>query len=231
MADDRHLAGVDPFRAMDREAARIEAHLSGRPDADPEWTRLSRCDGWSVRDVLAHLLSAEPYHAACLAGGVADFIAALAARGATDIASFNALGLVELADQSPSQLLDAWRSRNAETRIGFRQRADGTVDTSVGDYPARWQAFHVASELATHADDMFVPEDDDDREARVAWRAPFSRFALSESKPGLAIDRPMPGQTRVRGDGMDADLDDATFVAAVAGRLDDAALSWLSTAV
>ncbi len=231
MADDRHLAGVDPFRAMDREAARIEAHLSGRPDADPEWTLPSRCDGWSVRDVLAHLLSAEPYHAACLAGGVADFIAALAARGATDIASFNALGLVELADQSPSQLLDAWRSRNAETRSGFRQRADGTVDTSVGDYPARWQAFHVASELATHADDMFVPEDDDDREARVAWRAPFSRFALSESKPGLAIDTPMPGRTRVRGDGMDADLDDATFVAAVAGRLDDTALSWLSTAV
>jgi hypothetical protein len=30
---------------------------------------------------------------------------------------------------------------------------------------------------------------------------------------------------------MDADLDDATFVAAVAGRLDDTALSWLSTAV
>jgi hypothetical protein len=27
------------------------------------------------------------------------------------------------------------------------------VDTSVGDYPCRWQAFHVAAELATHADD------------------------------------------------------------------------------
>jgi hypothetical protein len=41
----------------------------------------------------------------------------------------------------------------------------------------------------------------------------------------------MPGRTRVRGDGMDADLDDTTFVAAVAGRLDDTTLSWLSTAV
>src|SRR4029453_11360953 len=127
----------------------------------------------------------------------------------------------ELAGESPSQLLDAWCSRNAETRTGFRQRADGIVDTSVGDYPARGQAFPVPPEVGTHADDMFVPEADDDRDARVAWRAPFSRFALSEAKPGLAIDTPTPGWTRVRGDGMDADLDDATFVAAVAGRLDD----------
>ena len=31
------------------------------------------------------------------------------------------------------------------------------VDTSTGDYPCRWQAVHVAAELATHADDIGVP--------------------------------------------------------------------------
>jgi uncharacterized protein (TIGR03083 family) len=231
MTDDSHLAGIDPYEAMDREAARIEAHLARHPDDDAEWSRASKCEGWSVRDVLAHLVAGEDYHAACLAGGVADFLGAMLARGATDIAAFNAMGIADLADRTPSELLDAWRARNVETRRGFRERDDGVVDTSIGDYPARWQAFHVASELATHADDIFVPEDDGDRVARTAWRAPFSRFALTEAKPDLTIDTPAPGRTRVRGAGVDLDLDDLTFVAAVAGRVDDRVLAPLSTAV
>ena len=31
------------------------------------------------------------------------------------------------------------------------------MDSSIGDYPGRWQAFHVAAELASHADDVGVP--------------------------------------------------------------------------
>jgi uncharacterized protein (TIGR03083 family) len=216
---------------LDREAARIDAHLGGRRDDDREWARASKCAGWSVRDVLAHLLSAEDYHAACFAGAVADFIGAMVARGATDLTAFNEMGIADLADRAPSELLGTWRTRNAETRRGFRQRGDGTMDTSIGAYPARWQAFHVASELATHADDIFVPEDDDDRAARTAWRAPFSRFALIEAKPDLTVDTPAPGRTRVRAAGFDLELDDVTLVAAVAGRTDDPALAPLSTAV
>ena len=47
--------------------------------------------------------------------------------------------------------------RRPSNREAFRARDGGNVDSSVGDYPARWQAFHLAFELATHADDVEVP--------------------------------------------------------------------------
>ncbi len=229
MPDDSLLEGLDPHDAWDREAARIEAHLAGQADDDPAWARPSRCAGWSVRDVLAHLLAGEDYHAACLAGGVEEFLGSLSARGATDLAGFNDLGIRALADRSPSQLLEVWRTRDAQSREGFRSRGDGTVDTSVGDYPARWQAFHVATELAVHADDIAVPDDASDRAVRRAWRLPFARFALNEVHTELSAEVTSPGRVRVQGDGLDVELDDDTFLLAVDGRSDDPALARLST--
>src|SRR5208283_5425490 len=46
----------------------------------------------------------------------------------------------------------------------------------------RWQAVHVAAELATHADDIGVPVTHDERTERTAWRARYSRFALCGSQ-------------------------------------------------
>ena len=216
MTDDAELAGLNPFDILDREAARIDWYLSGLPET--EWSRPSRCSGWSIRDVLAHLVDAEHYHRACLNGQVQAFLEAQTARGATDIASANALGIAGLADRTPAHLLTEWRESNAETRRRFRRQAEGVIDTSVGDYPCRWQAFHVAGELATHADDVFVPVTVEERDGRRAWRARFSRFALAEEKPDLVI-RVEPGRTRVRAQGIDVAVDDAELVEAVAGRL------------
>jgi uncharacterized protein (TIGR03083 family) len=231
MTDDSALEGVDPYDALDVEAGRIDSYCTGLADDDPAWGTGSRCAGWSVRDVLAHLVSTEDYFAAGFNRTVQEYVASAGARGATDIASFNAMGVEDQAGRPPSELLAEWRRRNAETRRRFRERDGETVDTSVGDYPARWQAFHVASELATHADDMHIPETDDERARRTAWRAPFSRFSLVEAKPELVVEVTTPGRTRVSGEGIDLDVDDETFVAAVAGRDGDPTLRPLSTAV
>ena len=80
---------------------------------------------------------------------------------------------------------------------------DGDVDTSVGLYPARWQAFHLAGELATHADDLFVPglsAAQADGTARLASRGILALFALHEAKPDLALESSTHGRTRVRGE-------------------------------
>jgi Mycothiol maleylpyruvate isomerase N-terminal domain len=69
MADDRELAGLDPFALLDTEAGRLDAFLSGLGESG--WTRPSRCAGWAVRDVAGHLAAAEDYHRACLDGTVA----------------------------------------------------------------------------------------------------------------------------------------------------------------
>lgn len=232
MTDDQELAGLDPFDLLDGEAARIDAFLSALPNEG--WGRPTRCEGWTVRDLLGHLVSGENYYGACLDGTVAQFMTAMGERGATDLDSANALGVADYADRGPAELLAEWRTANAETRRRFRERGDGTVDTSVGDYPNRWQAFHVASELATHADDMDVPETVEERDGRRAWRARFSRFALAETRPELSI-AVTDARTRVSVGTTEVELDDDQLIEAVAARLDEssgldsAALSMLST--
>ena len=218
MVDDADLQGLDPYDLMEAEAARLDRFFGGLDTND--WARPSRCAGWSVRDVLAHLLSSEQYNRASLDGTVADFIAGVGARGASDIESLNQLGIRDLDERSTAELIDEWRGRPRRPVRGFAPRDGGDVDTSVGVYPARWQAFHLAFELAVHADDVGVPVTAQEEAARTAWQAQFGRFALKELNKDLEI-KAGNGTTQVRGDGIDLELPDAVFVQAVAARLGD----------
>jgi uncharacterized protein (TIGR03083 family) len=218
MVDDTDLQGLDPYDLMQREAERLDRFFVGLDDA--AWSQPSRCAGWSVRDVLAHLLASEQYNTASLDGTVADFLTSLAAMGATDLTSANELGIRELDDSPTAQVIDEWRAVTAHTREGLRDRNGGDVDTSVGAYPARWQAFHLAFELAVHADDVGVPVTPQEESERTAWQAKFSRFALKELDKDLQI-KAANGTTQIRGDGIDVELPDAVFVQAAAARLGD----------
>lgn len=218
MVDDADLRGLDPYDLMEAEAARLHLFFVGLDE--PAWSRPSRCAGWSVRDVLAHLLSSEDYNTACLDGSVGDFLASVGARGATDLTSANELGIRELDGRPTAQLIEEWRATNSRNREGFRARDGGDIDSSVGAYPARWQAFHLAFELAVHADDVGVPVTAQEEPARTTWQAQFGRFALKELNKDLEI-KAGTGTTQVRGDGIDLELPDAVFVPAVAARLGD----------
>jgi len=218
MVDDTDLQGLDPYDLMQVEAERLDRFFAGLDEA--AWAQPSRCAGWSVRDVLAHLLASEQYNTASLDGTVADFLGSLGARGATDLSSANELGIRDLDDRATEDLIQEWRTVNERTRERFRQRDGGDVDTSVGAYPARWQAFHLAFELATHADDVGVPVTAQEEAARTAWQAQFGRFALKELNKDLEI-KAANGATQVRGDGIDLELPDAVFVQAAAARLGD----------
>jgi uncharacterized protein (TIGR03083 family) len=218
MVDDQDLQGLDPYDLMAAEAARLDRFFTGLGEA--EWQKPSRCAGWNVRDVLAHLAATEDYTRACLDGSVQQFLGEMGAKGATDLATANEIGIREFDSETPSQILDMWRTRASENREDFRGRDGGDVDTTVGAYPARWQAFHLAFELATHADDVAVPATSDEAAARNTWQARFGRFALKELKPDIAIEA-HDGHTHVRLDDVDVDLADEQFVQAVAARLPD----------
>ncbi len=218
MADDRELAGLDPFGLLDDEAGRLDVFLSGLDESG--WTRSSRCAEWTVRDMLGHLAASEDYHRACLDGTVAAFLAGFAGRGGTDLDSVNALGVADYAALAPGEVLARWRAAGADSRRRFRERGEGVVDTSVGDYPCRWQAFHVAGELATHADDIRVPVTSAEQRDRTAWRARYSRFALAEAKPQLEIGY-SGARTAVTSESTTVELNDDELIEAVMGRLDE----------
>ncbi len=217
MTDDSDLAGFDPYDAFDREADRLYRFLTNLDEAG--WSRPSGCRGWTVRDLLGHLRSDEDYFTACLDGRVGEFMGDMGARGATDLTTANQLGVDTYASTPTGALIEAWRAKNAETRRRFRERDGGDVDSSAGTYPARWQAFHLAQELATHADDMGVPVEPGEEPARTNWRCAVSRFALKEVKPGARADAAGDGTTRVVVGDVEATLPDTDFVQAVASRL------------
>lgn len=212
---DAELEGFDPYDALDREAARLHGHLQGlEGDA---WAAPTRCEGWSARDLLGHLRACEDYVQACVKGTVADFFGAMGQRGATDVTSFNAIGVADYADEPVDTLIESWAAVDADSRARFRAADGGDVDTSVGPYPCRRQAFHIASELATHADDLGVPVTDEEEPARTEWRTAFSRFALREAKPE-ATATTSGGTTRVTVGDVEADLANGDLVELVMGR-------------
>ena len=216
MVDDQDLAGLDPYDLMATEAARLDAYFAGAGAAD--WERPTRCEGWDARALLAHLAASEDYNQACLDGTVQQFLADVGAKGAVDLASANEIGIHEFDGQSPEQILEKWRTHSTQNREGLRARDGGDVDSSVGAYPGRWQAFHLAFELATHADDVGVPVTPAEAKGRVEWQARFGRFALKELKPELTFEG-SGDRTHIKGEGVDIDLANAQFVDAVAARL------------
>jgi hypothetical protein len=141
-----------------------------------------------------------------------------AANGFTSLSAWNEQGIHTYDGRAEPLVLAEWRTLNERTRRQFRERDGSDIDSSVGPYSCRLQAFHVAQELATHADDVGVPVTDAEAAGRRSWRARFSRFALAEAKPELVIEVHGP-RTTVASSDISITLDDDELIAAVAGRL------------
>lgn len=215
MADESLLDGLDPFELQEREADRVHAHVTSSPD----WTRASRCEGWSVRDVLAHLIGLEDYTRAGLDDRVKEIFREGAAAGAKDVAGFNAWQIKRYDDLSEAELVERWRGANLANRAQLRARGrHGTVDTSIGQYPSWLQSFHYAVEYATHGDDMYVDVPDEERADRTAWRVRFGRFVLGELEKPVEVE-PAGSGLRISGAPGTVELSAEDFVEATQGRL------------
>ncbi len=215
MTDEPELAGFDPYDMQDAECARLSAHFRAL-DSD-DWAQPSGCAGWSRHDVLAHLVAIAEYFSACLGGSVKSLMQRYIDAGATSLDEFNAAGVAAGVGTDSMELLNRWNTYNERNRAGFRA-ADGTdIDSSVGTYPCRRQAFHAAFEYAIHANDVDALVGDDEfdvRQDRLAW---IARFALTEVKPDSTVEL-SDGLYTVKQRGAAAVFDRETFVAGVAGR-------------
>jgi len=217
MADEALLDELNPFDLLDREADRVHRFFASSPD----WDRASRCARWTVRDLLGHLTGLEDYTRAGLDDRVQEMFRAGAAAGATDIAGFNDWQLGMYADLPADELVKRWHEANLANRAELRARGrDGSVDTSVGQYPSWLQSFHYAVEYATHGDDMYVDVPDAEQGARTAWRVNVGWFVLTELEKPVEVQE-TDGGLRVFGAPGAVELSFDDFVEATQGRLPD----------
>lgn len=213
------LDDLDPFAIFDAEAERLDRYFTGLDDA--VWLRESRCAGWTVRDVLAHLAGQEVYNHACLDDALERLSERMVSEGITGITEFNDWTVRTRRDRPVADVLEEWRRGNGETRRRMRILGrDATLPTMSGPYPVGLQVFHYASEYATHADDVGVF--DSAAPARVRWRARVGRFALTERAAPVAVDQDGDGDYTVRTAGAEARLTPSEFVAATVARLSEA---------
>ena len=181
------LAGLNPFGIFDVEAARLDYFFAALDEEG--WNRPSRCAGWTVQDVLAHLAGEELYNHACLNGDLDGFRAMLRAKGITGgYDEFNAWCVRQRRGLPVAEVLAEWRMANAETRHRMTLLGrDSPLATAAGPYPVGLQALHYSSEYATHADDVGAPVAPGEEPGRTAWRASFGRYALEEQNTPLKI--------------------------------------------
>lgn len=217
MVDTSDVDDLDPFALLDAESERVASFLSSL--GDQEWTKDTRCEGWRRREILSHLDGVEVYHTACLNDDIQALFAKAAEAGMKDMNSFNDWIVRERADLPVEQVLSSWRSANSDVRRRMRELGrDGSMSSSVGPYPVSLMAVHIASEYATHYDDMDGPLTDAERDARTAWREKVSRFGLKEAEKKVELEESGDGYV-ARAGGKEARLSRSDFVEAVTARL------------
>ncbi|MGC5011338.1 maleylpyruvate isomerase family mycothiol-dependent enzyme [Streptosporangium sp. DT93] len=215
------LTDLDPFDIFDAEAARLDRFFSGLDEEG--WRRPSRAEGWSVRDVLAHLAGEELYNHACLDGDVDGFTAMLRREGVGDgFNGFNEWCVARRRDLPVHEVLQEWRRENGDTRARMRALGrDASLRTLAGPYPVGSQAFHYDSEYATHADDVGAPVGPDEAGHRARWRARVGLFALGEQRDSEVHAELTGERVVVRAYGTTEELPLPVFVEATVGRLPD----------
>ncbi len=201
---------TDPFPFYDREVARIRQHLRALDHAG--WQVASHCRGWSVKDVVSHLVGDEVYNESCLDGTLEqiDFSGGLHL--------WNERHVRARRRKAPQEVLAEWMRRQKGVRrrwgrIGLR----GNIPTSVGPYPLRLQIWHLAREYAIHADDIGVRVPPRQQALRLRWRTQFGLFAAREEMEPIKA-RLRDDTVRLSYHGSVETLDLETFVAFLANR-------------
>ncbi len=162
--------------------------------------------------MVAHLSTDEVYNQACVDGTLDQL------PSASGLSGWNARGVRVRRAMGPLEVLQEWESRQALVRRAWGKIGlDGTIDTSIGRYPLRLQAWHLAREYAIHADDIRVRMSELERRVQLRWRIAFGLFAAREE--GEPVDAELVGdQVQLRQGGKLHRLEPETFIAYLTNR-------------
>jgi uncharacterized protein (TIGR03084 family) len=213
--------------ALAEQQAELSGLLAGLPDAD--WERPSRCEGWSVGDVVLHLCQTDEMAIASLEERLPAYFEALAegiGRPATSVDEGADLAVAHERGRPPAEVRDRWQS-GAEELIRLFETVDlhKRVDWVAGQLSTRTLAATRLAETWIHTGDVAagldveLPAGDRLRHiARLAWRTlpyAFARDSRELQGPvafqltGPEGDRwdfvpeGEPAPTTIRGDGIE----------------------------
>lgn len=126
---------------------------------DEQWSARTRCDAWSVRDVVAHLASINPLYTLSAAAGLAGEPTQLMPQ--FDPATSPPKMVQEMGPLSPAQVLDLFTTTNAElfrtvetlTEAGWSAMAESPL----GAVPVRLVMSHALWDSWIHERDILLP--------------------------------------------------------------------------
>ncbi|HET6950528.1 MAG TPA: maleylpyruvate isomerase family mycothiol-dependent enzyme [Acidimicrobiales bacterium] len=186
---------MEPVRTALADEQRALSDLLGTLDGDG-WRAPSRCEGWTVADVVLHLAQTNEMAVASLAGTFDEFIERMTG-GAGPMASVDdgaALMVERERGASPDLLNARWEASAAELRAGFEAvDLHARVSWVAGELSAQTLATTRLAETWIHAGDVAaafgpLPEPTDRlwHIARLAWRTlpyAFARAGRTLSGP------------------------------------------------
>lgn len=176
----------DPvLTALAEQHAELDAMVAGL--TEDEWAAPSRCDGWSVSDVVLHLAQTDDMARASLEGRYSELVAAMYADlpPVTDLDQGVDVLVQHERGASGTEVFERWRSGAARLRSAFESvEAGARVEWVVGTLAARTLATTRLAECWIHTGDVAgglgVPHPATDRLwhiVRLAWRTLPHAFA------------------------------------------------------
>lgn len=195
--------GSDPLITVDsepgavagpaiRQRRRLVDALAELDDAD--WSRPSRCAGWTVRDVVVHLDSTNAFWSFSIRRGLegdpTSFLATF------DPVSSPAELVAAAGDPSPAEVLERFRASTeslAETVGGVGDAWGATAEAPVGHVSVDAVVHHALWDSWVHERDVLEPlgveqvAEADEVEASLRYAAALApAFALSKGRGGPA---------------------------------------------
>lgn len=146
-----------PLAPVVRQRRRFAELLAGLDDA--QWLAPSRCDGWSVRDVAAHLVTVNSFWDASIAAGAAGAPTRMLAG--FDPVESPPRYVASMADLSAGEVLDAFVASNDALVARLEGLSDeewaGVAEAPVGLLPIGLVAQHALWDSWVHERDVAVP--------------------------------------------------------------------------
>ena len=140
-----------------RQRRRLEATLVGL--GDDAWSAPSRCDGWTVQDVVAHLVTVDGFWRASVLAGVAG--APTRFLDGFDPAATPALMVEATRAQAPVEVLDQFIASNRAFLTVLEELDDpgwsAPAESPAGHVPIRMLAHHALWDCWVHERDIVLP--------------------------------------------------------------------------